>query len=109
MVGASADIFGPIPATSLPPIFPSAYPPYCGSGLTSTFQPKSFERTSREAAASELERSSHIGLCATAVLASAILSLLKTPSYRLVNFPFEPTLSNTKGRDRGRPHCAPFR
>jgi len=42
-VGASSIIFGPMPATSLPPTFASAYPPYCGSGLTSTFQPNTFE------------------------------------------------------------------
>jgi hypothetical protein len=42
-VGASAIIFGPMPATSLSPIFASAYPPYCGSGLTPTFQPKTLQ------------------------------------------------------------------
>ncbi len=30
---------GPIPATSWSPSFAIAYPPYCGSGLTSAVQP----------------------------------------------------------------------
>src|SRR6266851_3559658 len=106
MVGASADIFGPMPATSLPPIFPNAYPPYCGSGLTSSFQPKSFEQKSREAAASELERSSHIGLCATAVLASAILSLLQNPELSLGQFPLPTDPEKYQGSRQGiRPLC----
>ena len=42
-LGASGDILGPIPATRLPPTSPIPYPPYCGSGLTSIFQPKTLE------------------------------------------------------------------